>query len=221
MLAEKHMPVSDDKKFIYVHIPKCAGSSIASAMRSSGIKLRLKGRATCDDKTAYKFDDMWLHHLPAATLRRIVTPEQWNTYFKFSFVRNPWDVAVSTYFYHKRRIAESKEFRDNHPEIVSLYSRASSFDEWVALQSRDKFYIRPMTDYLLDETGELCLDFIGRYETLGDDFSRVCHRIGIAMPIPHMNGTERGPYRDYYTETTRNLVAEAFAQDIEAFGYSF
>ena len=85
--------------------------------------------------------------------------------------------------------------------------------EW---DTNDRFYI-------LD--GELCVDFVIRYEHLAEDLQQVCNRVGLPeLELPHLKSgmRQRGHhYSEYYDDTTRALVAERHANDIRLFGYRF
>jgi hypothetical protein len=84
--------------------------------------------------------------------------------------------------------------------------------------------IERQTDYLIDLHGAVVVDFIGRYERLGEDFVTACERIGIApRALPHeRRATDRKKdYRSYYSDETAELVARHFARDIELLGYRF
>jgi hypothetical protein len=80
------------------------------------------------------------------------------------------------------------------------------------------------SDYVVDLHGQLLVDFLGRYETLADDFAEACRRIGIAQPaLPHRRqANDRGrDYRRYYSDDLAALVAQHFEPDIRRFGYRF
>src|SRR5580658_4759926 len=99
------MPVSDNLKFIYIHIPKCAGSSVRRALQQAGATMTFEGAASEDQRRSFKIQ--WLHHFTAASLQPLVSRYAWKTYFKFAFVRNPWDLLVSFYHFHKMRVQSS------------------------------------------------------------------------------------------------------------------
>lgn len=211
------MPLSHAYRFIYIHIPKCAGKSLTKAFRAGGVELEFLGPALPAHKERYGIADLWLHHLPASTLKRAVPDEVWDTYFKFAFVRNPWDLLVSYYHYHKKEAAESEEFRQSWPRIAERFRRTSNFEEWV----HTGIYVQPHLNFIADAEGRLMVDFVGRFETLRRDFQTVCERVGLRAQLPHENSTEHAPYREYYNETTRELVRRKFRRDIETFGYEF
>ena len=75
---------------------------------------------------------------------------------------------------------------------------------------------------MVDEKGALIPDFIGRFENLNKDFSKVCDMIGIPkMDLPTTNISRHQHYRHYYNTDTRNIVAELYKEDIDRFCYSF
>lgn len=227
------MPVSLTNRCIFVHIPKTAGSSIVQALHESDPQALYAGTGLWDvfvnhprsaelvDRYRRTFRIGTLatapqQHLPAAILRELVDPRVWNASFKFAFVRNPWDMLVSGYHYQTRTL--SHEQRMLNPDAHELLRRAKDFADVV------RYYpmIRgDMTSFLADESGDVIVDFVGRYESLAQDFAYVCQHIGISAELPHENRSEHASYREYYTDETRGIVERHFARDIERFNYTF
>ena len=79
----------------------------------------------------------------------------------------------------------------------------------------------PQYRFVIDKFGMLGLNFVGRYETLEKDFNYICERLGVVCELPHANKQPRLEFRDYYTSKTRDIVALAYAKDIEMFGHDF
>jgi hypothetical protein len=211
------MLISHSHSFAFFHVPKTAGSSV---------RVALGRHATC-------VDDYWANralarigipvnrfapwpytklrpHASAATLAAWLPPEIFERLFKFAFVRNPWDLLVSYWHYlrhnpghHRRRIAR----------------RLPDFAAYVGYEIRRGRISQ--SRLLCDRRGRLLVDFVGRYESLPTDFVRICRRVGIEATLPRVNAGSRGDYRDYYTPALAARVAEAFATDVERFGYAF
>ena len=77
-------------------------------------------------------------------------------------------------------------------------------------------------DYLADASGCLAVDFVGRFERFEHDARSLLRLLGVEpAALPHLNLSEHGDYRDWYTPETRDLVAQRFHRDIAAFGYEF
>ena len=76
-------------------------------------------------------------------------------------------------------------------------------------------------DFVTDHKGGLIVDFVGRYETIDQDFQHVCAHLTIDVNLPHENKGPDTDYRVYYNTRTKRLVSERFSRDIEIFGYKF
>jgi len=217
---------------IFVHVPKTAGQSIERFF------LRLHGLSWADRAPLLlrRNDDpargpQRLAHLFAAEYVACghIGEAEFERYFKFAFVRNPWDRLVSEYrFRGGRRIGSFRQFVQD--AALPLDPHLDAFR-----------HLAPQVRYLYDRTGRLCVDFVGRFERLQDDFARVCERLGIPDPsLPHANAARperargrvmlrlrarsaarRDSYLRYYDPRLRDVVGERYAEDIEAFGYAF
>lgn len=135
--------------------------------------------------------------------------EIFDSFFKFSFVRNPWDWQVSLYHY----ILD----RPKNPGYEET-KKMGSFRNFVF--SREKLSFT-QTSCLVDESGNLLVDFVGKFENLDQDFQSICHKVDISASLPHINKSKRTDYQDYYDAETRDLTARLYAEDIERFGYTF
>ena len=144
------------------------------------------------------------NHSRASKIRKNVGEDVWNDYFKFAFVRNPFDKIVSQYHFNRRGFGfEDATFKEY---VKAWYNgkKISNFPQF------NLFY--------LDEK----LDFIGRFENIQKDFDIICDKIGILkQKLPHINKSQHKHYTEYYDDETREIVAEKFAKDIEYFGYKF
>lgn len=197
------MVISGGTRSIFVHIQKTGGVSIEAMLRRAdpGIGSSMhQGR----------------RHLFARDIRPLVPSEQWDGYFKFAFVRNPWDRLVSWYHMCAQSTAPNAFARH-------VQQHAPTFDDFVM---RTTTGIAERTtwnqlDYVTDVEGNVIVDFIGRYERLPEDSRQVGERLGIAIDLPHTNRSTHAHYRDYYTDATRDIVARRFARDILHFGYEF
>jgi hypothetical protein len=145
----------------------------------------------------------YYEHMPAWRVKAYLGDDIWWRYYKFAFVRNPWDRQLSFYFY---------KTRNEQPR--------RSFDAFMAKKQRA--FVESREIYAID--GEVAVDFLGRYETLEQDFRKALQDIGIsAGPLPMANTSDkpRDRYREFYNDKTRRLVADWYALEIAEQGYDF
>jgi len=195
--------ISHGTRSLFIHIQKTAGSSIEGALWRAdpaiGAHLR-DGR----------------RHQFAREVRGAVAPEVWRDYFKFAFVRNPWDRLVSWYAMCMQNPSSNKFSRYVHDTAPTFSDFISKATTGVGIRTTYN-----QLDYVSDDYGTVIVDFIGRYERLGDDFAVVRDRLKLPQDLAHLNRTPHGEYREYYTAETRDIVARRFARDIAHFGYAF
>jgi hypothetical protein len=198
--------ISHELKCIFVHVQKTGGSSIRHALQMAQF-----------DAHKHRF---------AAELRALYGEAAWGQYYKFAFVRNPWDRLVSWWEMMRRNVAEGRP-RNGFQRYCT--ERARTFGEFLQLCDAEyhdpdgsKWIYRNQIDYLRDRDGTVLVDFVGRYERLQSDFSRIAQHLHVAeSALPRVNGTVRRHYASYYTPELRDLVAQRYAKDIEFFGYRF
>jgi len=194
------MPVSHKYNAIFIHIPKTGGSSIAKSMGLYGNK---------------SIRSAWGNRRQHFTMSELlqegcITEEEKEQYFKFSFVRNPFDRMVSLYLYQNRGVK-----KPNFPKyIYSTFKRIKNCTE------KRLFYFRKQSDYLF--YNEVCVvDFIGRFESIKTDFKKISNRLNIIFKLPHLKKSKRKHYRTYYDIGSRKIVKQFYEADLEKFGYSY
>ncbi len=207
------MVISDSKKFIFVHIEKTGGSSIRHAIEPFAIPRPVRGGRSLmrvfdlpRDYRRFRFRA----HAPLSDAERKMPESAFSEYFKFAFVRNPWDRLVSEY-----NAALSKGERARHRRLADL----EDFEAFIRYEiRRNKFQQAPR---LRTRCGALGVNFIGRFETLQRDFAAVCERLDVLVELEHLNRHAHPDYRDYYDAGTRDLVYRYWRDDIDRFGYEF
>jgi Sulfotransferase family len=208
------MRISYSHKFIFIHVYKVAGTSISEALREftydpartrAGRLLKRLGMTPPVQHPEFHA----LHgHAKALEVRDALPPVVFNNFFKFAFVRNPWDWQVSLY-----EFALARPGHEQH----ALFKSFGSFERYLEWRINEDRNLQK--DFLVDESGALLIDFVGRYERLEADFELVCRRLGVDCRLPRLNQTPHRHYSTYYTPRLHALVAEAFREDIEFFGY--
>lgn len=165
-------------------------------------------------------------HAPAKT---VILPEErpLDDYFKFAFVRNPWDRMWS--YYHHVASAHPETYDMDFNDWLTIYDdsedrRIGQTAEWDEPMSSAR---RPQLYWMTDDNGKIILDFIGRFEYLEADFAYVAQRIKLydwcdEPVLQHVRKKENEQhYTDVYNDKGRAHVARYFASDIKVFGYKF
>jgi hypothetical protein len=213
------MLISHRHRFIFIHVDKAAGSSLQDALAPfadngavSRVRKRLMLLGPVNRISGLHRFVQFSQHAAAEEVRRCLPAAQYSAYFKFGFVRNPWDRLVSRYHYLKRNTSH------RHSRLVNAMS---GFPEYVRWEMDRNMRLTHQHAYLCDKEGRLIVDFVGRFENLRDDFVRATEKIGITTSLPHLNATESKDYRKFYTPELRDTVADFYKRDIELFGYDF
>jgi len=219
------MIISHKHKFIFVHIPKCAGSSIAKClMQYYGYNSKPKSvdpnecaMFRCDPR--YANADNLDQHDQYNKIKQYFEQNNYNIndYFSFSFVRNPWERRVSQFEYVKRMHKEKKE------EWTRKW-KGLSFKEYI--QQQKDCQLNWVSECALPQTSskkhDVAVNYVGRCENLQEDFNNICDKIEIPhQEVPHVNKTKHKEYTEYYDDETRAIAKENAARDIEYFGYKF
>lgn len=146
----------------------------------------------------------------SAVEARAAFPKEWNSYFKFCFVRNPYEQAVSAWLYRQREIGEQYPF--------SLYLDLCAAGE-KHRYIPERFSNWPI--YTIDD--KIAVDFVGRHERLATDMAEIFKTIGLPFgELPEANRrSQQYNYRDHYTDRDRRLASRLFNREIEAFQYTF
>lgn len=206
------MIVATSPRFIFLALQKTGSSSVELALRPWRSTpwtawLMFRYRYFTDKPTGEVFK-----HVSAAVAKDLVGQRMWQQSFTFAFVRNPWDRMVSLYHYH--RSLDGTPFQEKAGRMT--------FREWL-LAGGTGSAKRSMTDFMLDRDGRHIVDFVGRFESLEEDFAHVARELDLDLQLPHVNRSRRDArsYREFYDDDTAALVGERHRRDIETFDYEF
>lgn len=210
------MLINHRQKFIFIHVYKVAGTSVLNALENSTYPAyvpekarpaitRLTRRFNLSPSFPIRM------HAKAKDAKSTLPPEVYDSYFKFAFVRNPWDWQVSLYEY-------GRQYK-SHPqkELMQSFKNFDEYIDWRVSQERTL-----QKEFVTDDNGTIIVDYVGRFEQLEDDFAKICKEAGIEAILPQFNKTKsRQSYVQYYSDRTRKLIEDNFKEDIEFFDYSF
>ena len=233
------MIISHTHKFIFIKSEKTAGTSIEAALSGycSGNDVVTpindyrhnrdeNGKFIHKSMNAEEFIQLNLpnlQHVDALTIKSRVPAEVWDSYFKFSIARNPWDKVISDFYWKKRldpTIKPRKHFYhylgvpfNELDQLKKAFSEFLQSDDW---SNNDRYYT-------IDD--QLCVDRVIRYENLLEDFSEVCETAGLeSCTLPHLKSglrKQRYHYSEYFDEESKAIVAKAHENDICLLGYEF
>jgi hypothetical protein len=241
--------ISYKNKFLFIHVPRQAGTSIESYLTEAGT-----AEIELPRDEAIETDILRFQHVHAARVMREFEDRDFSgdDYFKFSFTRNPWDRLVSFFFY------------DHLPKIATDKAEDITFAEWVKRRiSRTPFTFEPydrnellfgalgdkpkeirrvahtLGFWLLDNYDNILVDYVGRFENLQKDFDTICDRLNISRgslkKLRACGDDESCPwhkernisipkhehYTKYYDDETLEIVNCMFQQEADMFGYKF
>ena len=167
-----YLMINHEYKFIFIHIPKCAGVSIGRTLYN------------LVDKDPKTYEGFKIHHDE-------FDEKIWKEYFVFTFLRNPLDRLYSQYRYRdflyehdfeyavknmKRLYEEHYNFKVDENKTGSLQAMLDYYGEWIHLPSQKEFL---QGKYSNQVDKRPYIDFYGKYETLQEDFDYVCEKIGL------------------------------------------
>lgn len=194
---------SDKNRIIYFINPKCACTSLKAFVVTNDDQINIDTAKIGKDGAFAGIDKT-----------EDITP--YDDYFKFSFVRNPWDRLVSCY---TEKVLDQGRWAD-------IFGPAPSFEHFVRTvasipdEAADMHW-RSQHVNLVDRENNVVVDFLGRVEEIEDGVRDIASRAGLEFNLGHYRKSTHRPYTSYYDGETRQLVAQRFAVDIAMFGYTF
>ena len=194
------MKVFDETESIFIHVPKCAGMSVA---------LSLYGCLAGGHTTADEY--------------RVIFGHEFFEYYTFSIVRNPYDRLVSAYEYITNK--EHEVWPENEKTKRSIKRDCICFKDFVEKKlntmSKRKYHFMPQSKFIKTE-GKVCIDKIIKFENLSEDFKEVKRKINPNASLMQKNKNEnRKIYQHYYDKKTISKVKKIYEEDFETFNYRF
>jgi len=226
------MIISHKWRFIFIKTQKCAGSSVERALapvcgpddvltRASSPEMDGASVKPHEAQNTAQFHE----HMQARAVRDAVSPEIWDSYYKFAIVRNPWERMVSVVWF---RLALRKGLTTRAARLTMTHLGMPAtrilFHEMVRRRAA-KTACHDYVSMITDTDGVPLVDDVLRYEDLNNEIDRVRKKLGMPeVELPRLKGQyrkDRRPYPDYYDRITRERVARCDHAIIENFGYSF
>lgn len=207
------MIISHAHRYIFFAVPKTGTHSVRGALRAQmgPDDLEQVGLFVQKRFPFPEFADIRHGHIGTRQIRPVLGEQTFGEYFKFAFVRNPFDRFVSYCAFMSRG--------SNVFEVEPLRYMKYIIRE---LRPLDHILFQPQHAMLTDEKGRLELDFVGRNETMQASFDEICRRTGMATTtLERVNASSHRPWREYYDRDLVGWVGEFYRRDLELFDYSF
>lgn len=217
------MIISEEYNFLFVHIPKTAGSSVADAFRKYGRPRARPLSRSISRKLPIKESPSHAHfrvHDPARKIINKLSRPVFDSFLSFTVVRDPFEHAVSHYEYMKQfrikstarmvgkmSFTEYLQFRKTAPAWrVNIFARAPS-----------------QSAYVTDKNGNLLVKRVVRFENLAPELEQLSNDLKLPkFELRHVNKTkaDKKPTADYYSKEALDLVRAIYEPDFDLFGYS-
>ncbi len=209
-----------DSKSIFIHIPKTAGGTV---------EMRL-GRYFYGEhwselrKSHLSVDGEWSQHFTYLEYTKKYPELNFPDMYKFVFVRNPWDRAVSEYMYVKKM--KGCKCEEKHiPENFQIYIKEGGTCSW-------ENHVRPQKDFIVDRRGRVVVDDIFKFEHFEKNFKKLLRILKIRdMPEESFKfranvsrrprEKKKMPYWMFYDKETKELVYDMYSSDVTLFNYDF
>ncbi|GAA0857205.1 sulfotransferase family 2 domain-containing protein [Aliiglaciecola litoralis] len=179
----------------FIHIPKTAGNSFMKAFSLLNTSVNFKRLSTANG----------------------IDAQSWQDAYSFCVVRNPYDRAVSSYYFHVKT--------DYQGQLMSRYPKLKSytFEQYLELRTKyNEFLLMPQVNFISRRDGLADVKKILRFESLQQGIEQINQDLNVKLELEHLNSSPRPKnYQSFYNETTFKLVSDIYAKDIEAFNYEF
>lgn len=207
------MIISFLRKYIFIAVPKTGTHAVRQALREQmgpddweQVGLFVHKAFPVPELAALRHG-----HLTLREVRPFLNPDDFDSFYKFGFVRNPFDRFVSFCSFMTRKDGAF----DRDPQAVMRYFL---FEK----PPHERIHFQPQHIFFEDDQGRIIANQVGRVEEMQSSYDEACRRIGVASrPLDTVNASRRGGYRAYYTPELRDAVAKLYARDLDLFGYQF
>jgi len=228
------MIISHKHKFIFIKTRKTAGTTAEIALSKicgpddiitpvsgpdEAARQEIAGRGAQNYKIGlkqYRFSDLipilrkqrllqYYNHITAEEIYRFIGPEIWNSYYKFTIERNPFDKAVSFYYWRKAD-------KENMP-LIDFF--------------RSPVFKRLGGAEVYSLNGEIAVDKVYKFEEMSTIYSDLSDKLNLseALEIPEYrakgNFRKKRDYRELYDAESKAYIEEHFAKELALLDYSF
>lgn len=206
------MIISFKHKFVFAAVPKTGTHAVRQALRAHLGEEDIEQVRLFVQKTfpIPALAQLQHGHLSLEQLRPHMPAEQFDSFFKFAFVRNPFDRFISYCAFMTRL---KGQFAANPHGVMAHFVQNPPWRH---------ILFQPQYTVVADASGKLLTDYLGRVEDMQQSYDEIAARIAIpGTQLEKVNASQHRDYRDYYTPPLVDAVAKLYARDLELFGYEF
>lgn len=220
---------SDRLKTVFVHIPKCGGTSIEELLfpeeertvenfwmgfgKTDWLSRLTGGRGKPVVAMMNRYQTGGLQHLTALQMRHAMGRALFDSYYRFAVVRHPTRRSQSQYKYIKQR-----------PDLLHWIGMDKSDDFLEYLKKtyrRHHVQWQEQISFLYDFRGNCLVEDIIKLEEIDQGMDVVFEKLGLEKnPVPHTNkstGGARAPKP--LSEDEKDVIWELYKDDFEVLGY--
>ena len=195
------MPISHKYKLIFIHIPKCAGISVWHSLD-----------LTISEENLISITPPILQHLLPKQLKgKYIKKEIWDTYKKFTIIRNPYDRVISDYFWMKGNAEAKRLITGTFDDFLTLREEVVNNNNYDQDVYFDHFY--PMHFYFEG----IQYDRVIRFENINKEYEELRQSFGIANALPHVNESDRKDF--VLNKAQQDRIYKLYKKDFEQLGY--
>ena len=209
------MIYNSEQNFLFVAVPKTGTTKIENYLNDHFYKTNVHISWPSEESGERPFHK----HSTSIELEREFP--DYSKFYKFAFVRNPYDVVVSWFSYLTKSLNKpSKHLKDLHKSRYGERYMSGDFKDFC--DYAPPWVFANCYSFIMDRYGDVGVDYIGRYENFANDFEEVCAHLRIPPPSADKeNSSGHAHYTTYYDDYTRDLVSRKFALDLKIFDYYF
>ena len=189
-------------KWVHIINAKTASRSISNEQKYGGILSTTAVRRKSEYK---KWEYVW---------DTIIKPNSKDVLF-FTFVRNPWDRCVSAFFHMKQSTAKNHHIKENIAFDDYVLNTVNKSRGWHNVHWYPQDFSFAYNNKINKEI------FVGRFESLQEDWRHVANILQVNPILPWIGKTEHKDYRIYYNQETHDVIADVYQKEIELLGYKF
>ena len=205
-------------KTVFIHIPKTAGVSIVHSLISNVLEYETTGNIKdlpTNIKQRFSVSGQQKHKRAKEYFPADITHQMWNDYYKFTFVRNPWDRAVSEFHWRHNQ--------PNNKPSKDFKKFLSHCEERITGKKKGIYWTHAQTQksYITDAEGNIILNDVFKFEDMTNSIKIISDKLNIPIELKQHNTSNHKYYKEYYNNETEAIVRRLYKDDIELFDYEF